>query len=1174
MIPLDPYTVKLEKSTLIEAGAGTGKTYTITTLFLRLIAGGYPVESILVVTFTEAAAAELKLRIRKRLADTLDAMNNPSNTTDELSVFLNAQAQPELIRNRLLYALVSFDQAAVMTIHSFCFKILKEFAFESRSFFDVELMADRSSFLLHITYDFFLKHVNHLDPLFLAFLRTVNVTPEQFIKTFRQVLSNPRLKCIPPVEPFHDFFEEYRQTISAIQKMLQNDFEGIMQTVSNAKGLDKRSYSKKNVPNWLDVILEKIKRDGQKTLFVMEETADAAYKFTHTRLASKTKPGFESPRHEFFDLCEKLLGDWQRFKTNLIHLKYRYMEFFRAAHQKARAEKGFCFFDDLINDLAQALKGAGQQSLVDQIRRIYKACLIDEFQDTDAGQYSIFSRIFAGSGPFFMIGDPKQAIYGFRGGDIFTYLTASGHSEQQFTLDTNYRSAPLLVKGINRLFSSTDHPFGYERIEFNPSKTPVGAANRLKKNNSDLPPVTFCFLNREDFDPDRQGFISRQEADAEIPEYVADDMVRLFESTSDIGICDKKERKTNGVSPADVAVLVRTNAQARKIQSALASRQIPSYISKSGSVFDSVQAIELMDILVAVFRCDHFPSIKAALCTSVFGFSLEKLLSLERDDTALHYWKQLFFDAQNLWKTKGFVPMIMSLLHSEQAFINKNVRVSYRGLTNFYHLTELVSQACMQQQFDPFFLIRWYEKQLIPGLREEFADELRLETDKDAVAIVTIHKSKGLEYPMVYLPYLWDGNRPLPKADVLFHDPKHSNRLTLDFGSKQIENSIEWYHKEDLSEQQRLLYVALTRASAGCRIFWGGIKGCDESALGRLLHPGGCREDQGMLEDIQQLIQGAKDAMAITSVERNSREENRFTGFKTKEEPLKAHCFDRIITPKWRFASFSSLTQGAYPDQDHEIRPAPGKSGDDLTVLVSFPKGAGSGDFFHSVFENIDFTKMEQAAETLIPEQFERFGFSGQDHLAAACTAVEHVLNTRLKPGENAFSLRQIPLDCRLNELSFTFSAGTFSAKDLVRPMGTSDCACTAAGYPQLLGQLSFPSFKGYLKGFIDLIFVYENQYYIVDYKSNTLGETYDDYDHPNMQAAMSSHHYYLQYHIYTVALHKYLSKRLKAYQYEKHFGGVFYLFIRGMHPDLGAERGVFFDRPGEQTIQALCDIF
>ncbi|MCG8633761.1 MAG: exodeoxyribonuclease V subunit beta [Desulfobacterales bacterium] len=1180
--PLDPFDLDFERITLIEASAGTGKTYTITTLFARLVALGLPVESILVVTFTEAAAAELKLRIRQRLATCLSS-GSPDRTEedssqDELAEFFRTQPEPELIRKRLRLAVTCFDQAAVMTIHSFCFSVLRENAFESNTYFDMELLQDSTGFLRQTVSDFFSARINDQDPLFLKFLQHNGITPERIMEEFRQAVSRPGIKTCPESAEFRDVWDQYRKVTGDLGKMLAAEKESILSLIQGHKGVDKRSYNKKNLPRWLESSLELLNSQGENPVVVMAEKGDPLYKFTNTRLALKTKSGHTPPAHPFFDLCEELTALDQAVAENITAVKLEFLAYFQASLEKMKSGRGRCFFDDLINDLEAALTGKGGDRLKEAVLGRYRACLIDEFQDTDPGQYTIFSKLFGESRgeqlPFFMIGDPKQAIYAFRGGDIFAYLAASQASSQTFTLPVNYRSAPLLVRAVNRIFTRIQTPFGFKEIPFTEVSTPPSAKNRISDGRRYLPPLSISVVEREGLSTDRSGFVKKAAALAAIPDILARDMLSILSrggeagqggGTQDpIGFADTgaSPEITGRISPGDMAVLVRTNAQAEAVQTALSRVNIPSFLSKTGSVFDSAEAAEFFDILSAVARPGRY--LRAALASPVYGWDAGMIKALDRDETLAFQWQDRFRGYRDIWEEKGFVSMISAVFHDEEVLPAPCSSLSERALTNFYHLIELVSQAVLHRQLSGPYLLKWYENQMNKETREEIADELRLESDARAVAIVTIHKSKGLEYPMVFLPYLWTGKTGPASGPALFHDPDHGHDLCLDLGSDEIDRARKLMADEQVAEEMRLLYVALTRASAYCRIYWGGFSGADASALGRLLHPDGCGDDDALIRDLNRVA-----GEGIIEVTKPQAGGGWYASGQTPREDLAPLSLNRQIGIDWRISSYSAIV-ASQTGETSEPRPetgsAPSEQGEPI-LLGDFPKGAGAGDFFHSVLEDIDFTDAA-AVEPVVSLNLARYGFNPELGSAAA-GAVGDILHTPLE-GEagQGFRLKDISTDQRFTELEFCFDLTQFDLRGLV-DLFASEPGHTA--YAGRLDGMSVPPFKGFLKGFIDLVACHDNRWYILDYKSNFLGPVYGDYIPESLSRAMISHDYILQYHIYLAALDRYLKLRLGDYDYDTHFGGVFYLFIRGMVP--GKTTGIFFDRPSAlflEKFQAL----
>ncbi len=1204
---IDPLKIDLEKTTLIEASAGTGKTYTITTLYCRMVAKGYLVDSILVVTFTEAAAAELKIRIRQRLFNAMTQLGSDSSESDDdLVAGLRSHEDLPRVILRLKAAITSFDQASVMTIHSFCLKVLKENAFESRSLFDIQLAPDRSAFFKQVVYDYFMAKINTLDPLFLNFLALKNFTPDTLSSAFSNLVARQDLVVRPNATEFESRFDEYRHIVQKVHGVLLNQKDVICDVIDANKGIKKQSYAKRFVPGWIDKTIKKIEKQGRNTVFKMIEKGDPIYRFTQTCLESKANnKGLPLPDHELFDLCETLLSIYHGFEKNLMGLKVLFLAFFRDELEKFKASQGICFFDDLVNDLAQVIEGpdnksnSGRIQLVTQIRNTYNACLIDEFQDTDPRQYHIFSSIFAlENRPFFMVGDPKQAIYAFRGGDIFAYLKAAQICDQKTTLEKNYRSAPLLVNGVNAIFTHHENPFLFDDITFTPVGTPETAKNRLVQDIKEIAPLQFCFVERQKLDQkqnqipnqipnqrpslklDKQGMISKETAKRMIPDIVAEDILNLIGSNH--GLLNK-EGHSEQISPGDMAVLVRTNAQADQIQNALSQFGIPSFQSSTGSVYDSQQAIELHDILWAILHADQKRYVKAALATSVFGCQANDMMRLDENEEDFFHYQQQFSEYKTIWESRGFVSMIMALFHSREAFLKVGENASSdklvldeRAMTNFYHLIELIGQTLVHQHLSPLYLFKWYTDQLSKDHRDESADQLRLESDKQAVAIVTIHKSKGLEYPVVYLPYLWDGAGSQRKDHALFHDPAANHDLTLDLGSEDQIVARAQADLEEQAEQRRLLYVALTRASALCRIIWGGIKSVDTSALGSLLHTTGCKDDQTMIVDLENIKVQVPESIEIHRL-RAGINKNKYLMQDSESQDLIASSFSRKVDAAWTMSSFSAITHSVFSQHGAQARSENKKEDESIgageeIVLKNFPKGAGAGDFFHSIYEDIDFTLPFDRIESMVQTKAELMGFSDPDWIRSAALSVQDVLKTKLVGGEKTFCLGQINDDQRFNELEFAFNVKDFNISKMQTAFESSDPTFLHSGYVDRLLQINTNTFKGFIKGFIDLIVQCEGRWYILDYKTNYLGGTYAHYGKDALFDAMMEHHYFLQYHLYMIALHRYLGLRMKNYDYDQHFGGVFYLFVRGMQPELESNTGVFFQRPDQAAIQYLSD--
>ena len=1180
---LNPFDVKLENTILIEASAGTGKTYTITTIYTRLVLEGYRPDSILVVTFTEAAASELKLRIRKRLLQALSCLDDvkvePDNKTDsEFNVFLQSGTGKELKAKKLYLksALKLFDETSILTIHSFCLKMLKENAFESKTLFDIELSADSSLLEKEICFDFFAEYINNLDPLFLKYLKKKNFVPDKLIKKFSPLLSRPDISLIPETIEFIDVFDEYREIIKAIQGYVENKDHEIEDFIINCSGIKKQSYKKNSVKNWLEQIRNQLIQTGENTVFKMEEKGDSLFKFTLTRLHEKLKSGYDLPEFEFFSLCQRILELSFVFDNNIINLEIKYFKYLKEKLLKNKETKGVVYFNDLINDLAGALNGKPHSEiLISTIQKKYHAVLIDEFQDTDQTQYSIFSKLFANRRNLFcMIGDPKQAIYGFRGGDIFAYLKAVKDSKKVYSLDKNYRSDPMLVESVNSVFIKKMNPFLYEDIGFLPVKTPEISENRLHEDGREVSCFKFLYLKHEDalIDVDKKGFIKKGWANDNIPAIVARDIAKLLNSN----VCLKEEN----IKPSDIAVLVRKNDQAKKVSKALNSFHIPSHIYSSDSVFDSKEAMEMTDLLSAVLEPENDGFIKAALLTDIFEFTGNDIDELNNVEGLFPVWQKNFKNYQTLWIKHGFIRMIQEVFYSPEAFSKTNTSISERTLTNYSHLIELLHYEESDQHFSPVFLLNWFKQEQGRAIRKSSLEELRLETDESAVSIVTIHKSKGLEWPVVYLPYLWDGKTNTGKEDYcLFHDPDDDFKEKFDMGSADINIAKTLAENEAKAEEVRLLYVALTRAASMVNIVWGRFNSVNISALGNIIHGAFVTDDAQMINDIKLLTDNNSQGMEVDIYEpAKALSYNYDIQQESAESSIKQgdiKSLSRSVFQSWKISSFSSLVANI----DYKFSESRGTEEEifenNKITLKDFPAGAGSGEFFHSIFEDLDFNDNNEHILTLIKLKLGNFGYNPEIWEKITHQAVNQILSTPLLDEKKDMVLKNIKSTKRLNELEFFFPVKTINSSKFYNCFKKYMKCSFASKYVDKLLELEFSSVSGFMKGFIDLVFEFDNKWYIVDYKSNFLGQSYDDYSCDAMDDAMIEHHYILQYHIYVVALHKYLKFRQKNYDYNLHFGGVFYLFIRGMHPEQGPESGVFFDRPDFEFVNTLStDIF
>jgi exodeoxyribonuclease V beta subunit len=1207
---LDPATVPLVNTFLIEASAGTGKTYTITSLFLRLVLEGYSVDTILVVTFTEAATAELRERIRSRLREALDALHQGHCSDPFLSqvVLPGSKEEKKIKRRKLLAALSGFDEAAIWTIHGFCRRVLQDHAFESGALYDAELVTDQQPLFDQVVADFWTLEVSKLPGPWVRYLQK-KITPSKLSFLLKKITGHSALAILPKETTagltVADFMVLYNNT----KHLWHQEKEKILTLLETHPGVNRRSFTKTNRTRWAKEVDAYLSL-AEPSRFPEEGGLGKFRQSKLLELYQKLGKKVSEPRHPFFENCEELCCYPVRW---LIGFQKHLIEFARNRLRTQKKEQGIYFFNDLIHDLEQALDGQGGVVLARGIRRRFRAALIDEFQDTDQAQYRIFKAIFQNSKhPFFLIGDPKQSIYAFRGADIFAYLQAAKDAkDRSATLTVNWRSDPGLIGAINTLFQEVPSAFGFKEVLFHSVTAREGSQDAFLANDRPSPPLQILHLKNDD---EANTFpIPKEWTHRHLPKQVAAHISKLiFESTI---ITDDTPRK---VGPGDVAVLVRTNRQAGAMQAALRQYGIPSVLSGSDSVFSSIEAYELWQVLRAVGTPGNDTQLRNALSTSLFGFSAINIDELRHDDTAWNEWVGRFWDWHRLWQQNGFIPMMESVFEFQTEADAPPLLLlllsqvgGERQVTNFKHLSELLHGIWMEEQLGMTGMMRWFEKQRTEERRGAESHELRLESDATAVQLVTIHKSKGLEYPVVVAPYLWDGGLHGKRGTAIFHDPAFDHRLSMD-----LSTSPEAVHRkaalwEEMAENMRLLYVALTRARHHCVVVWGAVKEFETSALGFLLHHPkivedyasvqrhiGSLDEAAMERNLAALVPLSKGVIAVSALKN---EDGIF--YQPEEEKALQLSFrkvNRSIGRRWRFESYSHLVSRAgtvLPEEelerDWDRQVAPSNIQENRMLKASFAanrvpfadfeQGATAGSFFHSIYEDIDFTlQSEDGLGAIVQEKLSAFGFDKDTWSATVSQTMVNTLACQLDAEVPALSLNKIKTDDRLNELGFVFPVSNISDRNSgpVEPIHIAEMiaryggSAIPKGYEKALFNLSFSPMQGFLKGFIDLVFCFEGRWYIVDYKSNYLGATFEDYSQEKITTAMADHHYFLQYHLYVTALHRYLSYRLDNYDYDTHMGKVYYLFIRGMTPAAAPGFSVFQDRPPKLLIEGLSGLF
>ncbi len=1203
MKPFDLLNAPLQGINLIEASAGTGKTYNIEGLFIRLVLEmQLQVDQILVLTFTNAATEELNIRIRNKLVQTRDAFAAGSSSDSLVESLLKRYPDHEAARLRLYDALIDFDQAAIFTIHGFCQRIIHENAFETHSLFDTELVSNQSGLLQEVVDDFWREICYTSPPEWISYVLKEVKNPDYFTRLLDKV-KTPDVRVVPELpKPAVEALEPFRNTLRDLKKAWPAAREPVIQALKDP-ALNANIYGHSKTAAGHMQMSERDFRVGALAaamdhLTQPQSTGFPLFKkfenFTTAKLAKATKKNHATPTHEFFTLCDavyrlgKQLG--AEFEQDLIYEKVRLFNFAAAELRRRKKANNIQYFDDLLLTVQNVLKSANAQQLAVGIRQRYRAALVDEFQDTDSVQYDILTRLFAHPDSLlFMIGDPKQSIYSFRGADIFAYMKAARSTANRFTLLNNWRSEPKLITAVNSLFSGVGRPFVFEAIPFEAGRP---APRDSEPTGYHGPPLILWYLDSKDITGSEHP-INKPAAVRLIADAVVREIDHLLSDSSP-------------TEPGSIAVLVRTNDQAQLMKDVLTERDIPSVLYTAANIFDSREAMEIERILSAIAYPSDSARIKAALATDIMGVQAGDLLSNDLDSRWWEARLTRFREYFEIWQQSSFMRMFRLLLVRERA---KDRLLSYpdgeRRLTNVLHLLELLHRQAAETKTGTTGLLKWLSEQRDPNTPRLEENQLRLESDENAVKIVTIHKSKGLEYPVVFCPFGWEGSL-ISDREFTFHDPGQNDRLSFDLGSEARDRHLAQAHNELLSENLRLLYVALTRAKHRCYLAWGRINRAETSALAYLLHDrpprtdGFSGEDQtsrlkllfkertgaDLVEDLHQLAARSHNSIEVVPLPLAADPATLVTERRHREEQLFCRRFTEKIDRSWKILSYSSLISAGIsnvdlPDRDEapimrdplQLQPpdeSATDSGHSDLSFFDFPRGARAGSFFHDIFEHYDFSdRKSDPLSLLVADKLLQYGYDPKWH-QTVCNAIVAVLAVPLHTDLEQFRLSSIKPAERLNEMEFYFplnpvTPGTF--KDAFKAIDSSD---TLEQFATRLERLSFAPSAGFMKGYIDMVFQHKGRFYLLDWKSNHLGPTVDCYDPSALREVMAANYYILQYHIYTLALHQYLRHHQPDYRYEKNFGGVFYIFIRGIDEQAGRQRGIFYDRPDPGLIDSL----
>ncbi len=1158
MQPLNPLTLPLQGCRLLEASAGTGKTYTLGLLFLRLLLERQlEVDQILVVTFTRAATSELRDRIRRRLREALDFFEQRGTIDPQLATLL-AAVPPELGKQRLSDALVRMDEAAIYTIHGFCQRILQDHAFESGSLFDLELLESEAALRLQIIEDFWRNRFYPATTEEAAWAADIWTEPAGLLKALGTLTSGVAVDILPVADAVQLIEREKkcRDLFPRVQQMWATDRDQVRAILEEHPCLkrNEKAYRLHDQVPALVAAMDELAAQSARPFQLpkgMERLGISAMAEHFTKKCSAP------PAHPFFTLFDEFHICTQQFLHSLtLSVLAEARHSLQQELDRRKRQQGWLSFDDLLTRLATALDQphTGPQ-LAARIADRFPVALVDEFQDTDPVQYQLFTRIYHAEGQaLFMIGDPKQAIYSFRGADIFTYIRARRDTPQEnrYTLAVNYRSTAPMVQAVNTLFSLREDAFVFTGdIAFQPVESAAEAQALLLAGNP-VAPLTALILDADRLRNERSPLISKERATEATVLFCADALVQLLAAAEN----GQATIADSPLTAGDIAILVRSHHEAEAMQEGLRRRGLNSVYYSQSSVFATEEARQLALVLVALTDLSDPARIRTCLATDLWGCNAQDIYSLHSDERGWDAQLATLLRYQHLWRDQGFIAMFQQLLAGQQVTRRLSAQPGgLRSLTNFLHLAELLQESPASQH-GMAGLLRWFQQQRHNPDPHAANQLTRLEDDEQLIRIVTIHRAKGLEFPVVLLPFLWAG-RSLPLDQPLSFHNRETLQMTMDFGTGE-EQHRQWAEEEQLAEDLRLLYVAVTRAKCCCLFCWGRVKGYEQTALAHLLHRGTPPvSDAELLGNLEQL--NKQESLLTTRPYPEVFSTTRLAARNTTSA-LHPKSFQGQIHTGWSMTSYSRLTaESDNPldrDRDQQVSLQPVET-EDFSNIFTFPRGPAAGTCLHTLLERLHFNRPVVEQQALVGEELEQGGIDPR-WLAATVRWLEALLAVEL-PG--SCRLDRLAGCDQINELSFLFPLEQVPIRRfnaLLEANGLRPLSAT--GYP----------LQGLMKGFIDLVFRYQGRYFIVDYKSNHLGSGVHHYLPEALRDCMDSHQYHLQSLIYTLALHRFLQTRIADYSYDRHFGGVYYLFLRAMNPDHPPGTGIHSARPDCRLIEQL----
>ncbi|WP_343187979.1 exodeoxyribonuclease V subunit beta [Buchnera aphidicola] len=1126
--------------TLIEASAGTGKTFTIIKLYFTLLFNtflkkkkyNYSIKNLLLLTFTKNSQLELKSRIfnyfkkiKKKYIQKKKILKNKT-IEDTFNFF-------EKIEKNIC-------DLEIYTIHSFFWKILIENQFICSNEIPKKILKNIHKLLLKSTKYFWRKIFYTLEKNVLYILLKKWKTPIILYKTiisFTKFQKNI-YKIYPTREILTKQHNHFLKIIQNTKILWIKEKKKILPFLKNFK-LNKRIYTLKNTINWINQI----------TKWAFEKTKDYFLPkilkyFSNQKLKFKKK-NKNLKNLLIFQNIENLLQT--NFSLNEIFLKLSTIEIF-FIFQKIKIKKNYIDFDDINKLILKNIKKK-KSLLKKNIQKKYPIIFVDECQDIDMIQNKIFLFLYQKSkiNSLILVGDPKQSIYSFRNADLKYYFFFQKIAKKKYFLNTNYRSSPNIVHAINELFGYKNFPFILKKLLYQNSK--INMKNKhfsFFVKNVKQKSLKFFLCSQKQITKKEYFKISAKECAYSIANWI------LLKSQKKTTITFQKNKHIN-LLPKDIAVLVKNKNEAKIIKKELSKINIKSfYTSEKKNFFLKKITLEILWILEYILDIENENKFQKILLTKFFYENIYEIHQINLKIKKKIKIQKKIKKYSKIWKKNGIFEMFYNIYQN-----SKNIfKINYKEFIKIITILEKKDQTIKNK----IFFVQWLKSKIQKNSEYSIDDQEISNFSKNYVQIITIFKSKGLEYPIVWIPFL---NFYDQKINLFFKTNIKIQKKNIII--QNIHKNCKNLEKKNFSEELRLLYVALTRCQIHCCISLAFIlhkKKKNNNSLNFLLKN---RINKKKLFFKNYLQNTSKNIIQIYDTKTILKFKN-ITSFYKKKNIQKN--FIKILLP-WEILSYSKILkkQKKNIQNIHFFSKNNQKFNTKKKINVytsyNFPSGKEYGKLLHKILKNINFFKISKNFQINLKKYSDLISKKKQNFLSKWIYNIIHcpILS-------HSFSLNQLKKNQYIQEMQFYIPIEKqFDVIKFNKIIKNFDFNS------QILPEIEYSCITGMLTGFIDLICFWNNQYFIIDYKTNLLGPKNKDYNKKNIKIEIMKHRYDIQYQIYSLALHRYLKNNLQNYQFTIHFGGIIYLFLRAFD-NIKNKNGIFFHQPKKILIEKLDLLF